>query len=127
MTRVFVYGTLMRGGGNHRLLVGSTFVGSATTVNGFRLFSCGGYPAMVRAPSGGGAVVGEVWEVEASVLARLDFLEGVDVGHYSREAIAVFVEGRKTPTAAQAYLQRLAQQRGRVEIHGGSWRGFLRR
>lgn len=73
-TKVFVYGTLMRGGRYHELLERAAFVGEAVTEVGYRLYDLGPYPAMRR--EGDGAVVGEVYVVDDPVVTELDRLEG---------------------------------------------------
>lgn len=79
--RVFVYGTLMSGGRNAGLMAGARFIGPAVTADAvwrleqFNSASSPGRqtPAMRR--GGTGRVGGEVWEVDAEGLARLDRLE----------------------------------------------------
>ena len=73
--RVFVYGTLLGGGPNHRLLRRSRLVGEDTTADGFALHNLGPFPGMVRATAG--HVRGEVYEVDDATLAALDRLECV--------------------------------------------------
>ncbi len=75
--RVAVYGTLRRGGGNHRLLadLGARLVGTGRLPG--TLLDLGAFPMLPLGGTGDGAVV-EVWELpdpEAG-LARLDALEG---------------------------------------------------
>lgn len=86
-TRLFVYGTLKRGCCNHAQMAGAQFLGLARTPPGYRLYDLGGYPALVARPDDPSAVVGEVWSVDAEVLARLDRFEGVHEGLYRRESI----------------------------------------
>ncbi len=76
-TAVFVYGTLKRGGRNHRLLAGQEFRGEATTLPDYRLYDNGSYPCLVEDLINGVAVQGEVWRVDEGTLARLDECEGV--------------------------------------------------
>lgn len=83
-TRVFVYGTLKRGFSNHHFLRGQTFLGMATTVPGYRLFSLGDYPGLVHWEGDAQSVQGEVWQVDDACLADLDVLEGVSEGLYHR-------------------------------------------
>lgn len=71
--QVFVYGTLKSGHGNHRLLQGSKFLGRST-VDRFKMYSLGGFPAVV--PSEDGVIQGEVYEVDDFTMTRLDRLEG---------------------------------------------------
>jgi gamma-glutamylcyclotransferase (GGCT)/AIG2-like uncharacterized protein YtfP len=114
MTRIFVYGTLLAGEPNHRLLARATFVGPAVTEAVFSLVDLGPFPALVA--GGVGAVSGEVYEVDAPTLARLDILEG-HPRLYRRTRIAL--EGGAT---AQSYLLALEQVAGRPVIGSGSWR-----
>jgi gamma-glutamylcyclotransferase (GGCT)/AIG2-like uncharacterized protein YtfP len=101
MTRVFVYGTLKRGGSNHPFLAGQRFLGRGRTPPGFTLYALGGYPGMVRADDDRAGVEGEVWEVDDACLARLDELEGLAEGLYERVGLDLVPSeaGR-----AQAYL-----------------------
>ncbi len=116
-----------------RSVVRRTLKGTATTKRGFWLFSCGGFPAMSAVPFDYftrvgldrdlAKVVGEVYDVGPETLARLDRLEGVESGHYTREEIGVTMPGMRTPVAVQTYLQPLARQlgRNRERIEEGNW------
>jgi len=86
MRRIFVYGTLKRGHGNHHYLAGQRFVSEACTLPLYRLHDMGGYPGMIR-DDRGVAVEGEVWEVDEDCLTRLDLLEDIDGGEYERVSI----------------------------------------
>jgi len=116
MTRLFVYGTLKRGGSNHAYLAGQQFIGQARTVPGFTLIALGDYPGMVRL--GADAVDGEIWAVDDERLKRLDALEGVDVGLYERAPIAL-APPHTADEAVQAYLY-LGSIEGRVPL-GAVW------
>ncbi len=87
-TRVFVYGTLKAGLSNHGWLRGQRFFGPAETQPRYRMFDLGGYPGMVECDDGI-ALEGEVWEVDAAGLQRLDVLEGVAEGEYELAPIAM--------------------------------------
>jgi len=113
--RVFVYGSLMRGFHNHRLLADATFVGENRTVPGFAMWSMGAYPAVTRNP-GGTAVPGEVYEVDAETLTALDQLEGHPV-HYRRESVRL-ADG----TEAWVYLYPAPPDR--ASVPGNDWRAF---
>lgn len=102
MTRVFVYGTLKRGGDNHAYLAGQQFLGEARTAPGFTLYLLGDYPGMVRAPDDTAGVTGELWMVDDARLAELDKLEGLDEGLYER--VNVLLASNPLATSAQAYL-----------------------
>ena len=97
--RVFVYGTLKKGFYNHyllnasdgQLLGTSKFLGEATTCASFVLLDCG-FPYMCdpkKQPNhDANPVRGEVYEVyDNSIMADLDYLEGVDFDHYHRKQI----------------------------------------
>jgi gamma-glutamylcyclotransferase (GGCT)/AIG2-like uncharacterized protein YtfP len=76
--RVFVYGTLLPGGGNaHVAEAAGVAEAVPATVHGFRLYHLDpeGYPAVVPGP---GVVHGAVLAVTGS-LAPLDALEGIDL------------------------------------------------
>ncbi|XZG69128.1 gamma-glutamylcyclotransferase family protein [Chitinibacteraceae bacterium HSL-7] len=101
---VLVYGTLKRGGSNHSWLGSAGFVGAATTLERYTLYAIQ-YPFMVREPAY--PVHGEVYEVDADGLARLDVLEG-HPDDYFREEIAV-VLGNGRVVQAWAYLHAAPQ------------------
>jgi gamma-glutamylcyclotransferase (GGCT)/AIG2-like uncharacterized protein YtfP len=97
---IFVYGTLKRGGTNHRYLAGQRFLGPARLEPGFTLYSLGEYPGLVADSSDREGVAGELWAVDAPALAALDELEGVAEGLYARVP-ARLVEG-ETSSGAEA-------------------------
>lgn len=110
--RVFVYGTLLSGGVNHRLLAGAELLGPHRTEPCFTLFRLGAYPGLAR--GGSSAVAGEVYRVDAAGLVRLDRLE-----EYPRLYDRVLI-----PTAygrAWVYLYR-GPIGDRPVIHSGDWR-----
>lgn len=87
---VFVYGTLRVGASNHHRMKGAEWVGTGI-VRG-RLYQVSWYPGLV--PEAGPRVVGDVYEVDADLLARLDEFEGIRPGtlegtEYERRRITV--------------------------------------
>jgi gamma-glutamylaminecyclotransferase len=91
--RVFVYGTLKKGFWNNPLLKGCEFFGSAVTVPTYSMISVSHavitmFP-VIRPSENGKPVAGEIYTVDDEVLERLDRLEGVHKGMYSRELIDV--------------------------------------
>jgi gamma-glutamylcyclotransferase (GGCT)/AIG2-like uncharacterized protein YtfP len=84
---LFVYGTLQRGGQNHRELADQTFLGAARTVPGYRLHDLGGFPGIFAHAQDQVGVAGEVWSIDAATQRRLDLFEGVPQGLYRRERI----------------------------------------
>ncbi len=72
---LFVYGTLMKGFGNHHLLESSTFIGTARTCEKYAMYATG-FP-FVNPNIPRTVISGEVYLVESEeVLHRLDQLEG---------------------------------------------------
>lgn len=74
MTRVFVYGSLMRGGRWHAVIAPGRFLGEARTQPAYTLLDLGRYPGLE--PGGATAVHGELYEVDDATLDALDELEG---------------------------------------------------
>jgi gamma-glutamylaminecyclotransferase len=110
MTSIFVYGTLKSGGSNHRFLAGQRLVGTARTEPAFRLYQLDGYPGMVGAP-GGLSIEGEIWEVDAAALERLDELEGTAVGLYRRVPIHLLPPHHLLEVETYLCLQSMAGRR----------------
>lgn len=111
---VFVYGTLLRGEVNHRLLGEAKFVGPHRTEPCFTMFNTGAYPALVR--GGQAAAVGEVFDVDETGLLRLDRLED-----YPRLYDRVLIP---TPYGrAWVYLYR-GSVKDMAVIPMGDWRRF---
>jgi gamma-glutamylcyclotransferase (GGCT)/AIG2-like uncharacterized protein YtfP len=84
--RVFVYGTLMRGGTYHHLLAGARFIQQACTAPRYVLVDLGDYPALLD--GGETRVAGEIYEVPEEMIAMLDALEG-HPDYYRRTPIAL--------------------------------------
>jgi gamma-glutamylcyclotransferase (GGCT)/AIG2-like uncharacterized protein YtfP len=114
IARVLVYGSLLSGEPNHRLLAHATLVGAARTQAGFTLYDLGAFPGMVA--GGDGAILGEVYEVDASTLARLDALES-HPSWYCRTPISL-ADG----SAVEAYLLTPRHVVGRPLVASGDWR-----
>lgn len=117
-TRVFVYGTLLSGESNHRLLCGARLIGPARTHPHFTLHDYGPFPALAR--GGRHAIEGEVYEVDALMLAALDRLEG-HPRFYERTSIALDGAGR-----VEAYLFPKGRLAGLPIIESGCWRTHLK-
>jgi len=117
---VFVYGTLKRGGRYHAHLAGQLFLGQARTAAGFTLYSLGEYPGLVADEADQAGVTGELWAVDAACLERLDILEGVSVGLYSRDFARLAPPHEILAPAAQLYRY-LGTTEGRIHL-GSTWR-----
>ena len=74
LTRLFAYGSLMRGLKYSALLEGAHFVGEARTLEPYELYDLGPYPA--ASPGGERQLSGEVYRIDAATLERVDQLEG---------------------------------------------------
>lgn len=71
---VFVYGTLLSGEGNHRLLEDATYL-RKETILGMNMYNTGGFPAVVE---GDRSITGEVYDCDEDTIQRLHWLEGYD-------------------------------------------------
>ena len=84
-TKVFCYGSLKRGFGNHPYHLGKAdYLGVAVTLPQYSLFSLGSYPGVIN--GGVTAIEGELYEVNDEELSSLDRLEG-HPSYYKREEI----------------------------------------
>ena len=83
MHKVFVYGSLLSGLGNHVLLRDSKLVGNAITPPEFVMVDLGSFPGVLHVIEGGSTVIGEVYEVDDTTMTRLDRLEGYNENHPS--------------------------------------------
>lgn len=72
--KVFVYGSLKKGFGNHSLIQQSKFIGAAETLPVFTMVSMGSFPACMV--DGETIIKGEIYEVSDDTLQTLDWLEG---------------------------------------------------
>ena len=117
-TLVFVYGTLKRGGSNHRLLADQRFVAEARTVPGYRLYHLGDYPGMIVAADDTIGVSGEIWSVDDDALARLDAFEGVHESLYRREPIKLLPPFADQRVETYFYAQSIEN---RLPIPNGHW------
>lgn len=114
MDKVFVYGTLLTGENNNRLLSSSELLGEATA-DGFDMYSLGGFPACVENEESKIPVKGEVWKVDPDTMTRLDMLEGYP-SFYDRKEIPT-----EFGTAWIYTMNRAANGRNAL-IKTGSWK-----
>lgn len=116
MKCLFVYGSLLSGEPNHGLLSRARFLMEAETEAGFELRDLGEYPGLVQ--GGSQAVIGEVYEVDAELLALLDEFEDHPT-FYCRTNI-VLAGG----VAAETYLLRAEQVQDCPRVESGNWRAW---
>ena len=82
--RVFVYGTLRRGGCNHGLVAQERLLGEHVTEPAYTMLDVGPYPGVIT--RGETAIRGEVYEVTPLTFQRLDELEDYP-RNYTRQLI----------------------------------------
>ena len=114
MTKVFVYGSLKKGYGNHRLLTTSKLLGEHTTEPAYSMFSMGSFPFVET--NGETGIKGEVYEVNEDVFSTLDILEGYPT-FYDRKYI-------DTPygSAWMYFIDSPRRERDHyLQIHSGIW------
>jgi gamma-glutamylcyclotransferase (GGCT)/AIG2-like uncharacterized protein YtfP len=114
-THIFVYGTLMEGGGATALLRGCVRVGPGT-VRGTLYDLDGEFPVLMLA--GPDRIHGEVWRCPAGVLLELDRYEGVAAGLFRRVAVQVGPHACWSYVAGPRLGRRLTPDR---RISGGRW------
>jgi gamma-glutamylcyclotransferase (GGCT)/AIG2-like uncharacterized protein YtfP len=100
--RLFVYGSLKRGERHHAELRGAAFLGEARTVEGYGLEALGQYSVLVERFGLPGAVSGELFEVDESLLRLLDEFEGEE---YRRALVRLSADSVGI-SLALAYLKR---------------------
>jgi len=102
MTRLFVYGTLKRGGQlNYAIKNHATFIGDYKTAPIFQLVDLGSFPGLI---DGEIEVKGEVWEIPTDLLGLIDSIEGAPI-LYSREIIEVKnINGEENSEVAWTYI-----------------------
>lgn len=120
--RVFVYGSLMRELKYSHLMHDAVFQGMASTQGAYDLFDLGPYPA--ASPGGESALCGELYEIDAAILTRLDELEGHP--ELYRRALRPVSDG------SPAWLYEIVRGPGVGErldrsprVTGGDWRRWL--
>jgi gamma-glutamylaminecyclotransferase len=109
---LFAYGTLRRGQSNHSRLADARFVAEARTEPSFELVDLGGYPALLE--GGDTAVSGELYELDAALLARLDEFEEVPQ-LYERKQISL------GDTCAHVYVMPRDRAACAPRIQVGDW------
>lgn len=121
---LFIYGTLMPGLRLEAQMRGARFVGAAQVPG--RLVDVGRYPGFL---AGDGLVTGEVYEVDAAHLARLDAVEDMVPGNraasqYWREEVTV-AAGPLKGQSVQTYVYNRPVD-GCVPIAHGDYRRYIR-
>lgn len=111
--RVFVYGSLLSGFGNHCLLADSPCLGETCTADArYRMYDLGAFPAVTE--GGADSIYGEVYEVCDVTLVRLDRLEG-HPNFYCRQQVLL-------QDGSMAWLYMLREQSDCPLVERGDWR-----
>ena len=123
MEYVFVYGTLMRGKGNHRWLLkgnlDAEFIGQGWA-GGLGLYRVTpDYPGVIREE--GAVTAGEVFRVGRKVLREMDRLEG-EGDLYIREKTHVILKEGPTVEAWVYLWNRTPDPATRVPVNQQPWR-----
>ena len=117
---IFVYGTLMKGYGNHTILMGAEFVGPAVTEPRFTMLNLGAFPGVVVC--GDTSITGEIYRVNKRMLRQLDELEGHPDFYRRRSIGMVFVRGLGREEMAEAYVLPKTWLDSCRIITSGDWR-----
>lgn len=112
---VFVYGTLMAGESNHRLMNSAEFLGEDAIENA-QLVNLGSHPMLVP---GAGVVYGECYRIPLKMVQVLDRLEGHP--HYYRRRWVDLKRGHQ----ALVYEGNEAWAKGCPPIPSGRWQSAL--
>jgi len=125
--KLFVYGTLREGEGNHYLIVDNVKSIQKATIRGW-MYHLGGYPAVIE---GEGYITGELIEFYNPIEAfqRIDVLEGYHQpnspsNHYERITVTAMTEDGGEETC-QVYIYPLYRRKQLMEhyslISSGDW------
>lgn len=108
MEKVFAFGTLKRGFALHAAgLRGATFIGPYRTASPYPMVVAGPWfaPMMFDQPGVGLQVLGELYEVGETALAKLDEIESVGSPGNVRVLILVEPVGDGPPAVAFTYMK----------------------
>ena len=124
MTYLFIYGTLMPGLRLEAQMHSARFMGPAQVPG--RLVDVGRFPGLLL---GDGQVTGEVYEVDAAHLARLDVVEGLvpgdrEASQYWREEVMA-LSGPLQGQRVQTYVYNRPVD-GCTPIAHGDYRRYIR-
>lgn len=111
-----VYGSLKQGFGNHDLLENAHWLG-ATWLDGLALYDLGAFPGARYAPDS--RILAEVYDVDASTLETLDWLEGCDMEMPERSLYHRFPHDSEHGSVWVYIFQSELEESDRVE--SGNW------
>jgi|AGTN01.1.fsa_nt_gi Uncharacterized conserved protein len=118
---IFVYGTLMKGMGNHDFyLSDSRYLGKGV-LDGYRLYELGSYPGI---KAGDGSVLGEVYEVTPRTLDGLNELEGEGFLYKLKYENITLESGGKIRAGIYEYL-RTVDPENYIPVEKQPWKKVL--
>lgn len=117
MNKVAVYGSLREGLHNHRVLGGSECLGT-DKLKGFSMFSLGSFPFITPEEEESPEIAVEVYEVNESVFASLDRLEGYP-SFYDRKEVDT-IHGK----CWIYFIEETDERRKDSKIESGDWKEF---
>ncbi|WP_456402146.1 gamma-glutamylcyclotransferase family protein [Persephonella sp.] len=115
---IFVYGTLRKGFGNHRLLENAEFLGIGRTKEKYKM-TANGIP-FVSKNEPVSYIIGEVYKIDDKTLKRLDELEG-HPDWYKREKVKIILETGKE-VEAWIYFNEVSE--GKYLVKSGDFDKF---
>lgn len=103
MAKLFVYGTLMSGSKSNHILAVQHYIGVGV-LEGYALYNVSeAYPGIVKQADK--HVIGDVYEVDANTIRKLDYHEGTNLGIYSRDIVEVIVNEKKEIAHTYVWLK----------------------
>jgi gamma-glutamylcyclotransferase (GGCT)/AIG2-like uncharacterized protein YtfP len=126
---VFVYGTLLKGQGNHGLLKNATFLGKGKVIGKWDMYHLGGFPAIVRGNTIN-PVIGEAYKVSEEELARLDILEGYVEGResnmYNRAMVDITLDNGEKIDGFVYYMKIKKEGANWKKVRTGDWATYMK-
>ena len=122
MEKVFVYGSLLSGMGNHAFLKDSYLVGGGVILEELEMIDLGSFPALVPATKTL-ETKGELYEVSEETFEALDRLEGFP-SFYNRKKVVVSL--LEEEVEGWVYYLPTASSTSREVVFGGCWRTHQR-
>lgn len=116
---IAVYGSLLSGMGNHRLLETSKLLGIFQTKPEFRLYSLGGFPGLKT--NGNTSVTMEVYEVTEEVARRVDNLEGYTPNGNNTFYDKILIKTPYGEASVYIYVNDIPEER---IVESGDWKTF---
>lgn len=107
--RLFVYGTLRRGGVSHHYLEAYPLLRTGLRLPGFEIYDAGWFPFAVRAGASS-SIVGDLLEVPLSLMPVLDEYEG-----------SAYVRHFRNKDKVLLYLKKDEEVRGYPLVPDGDW------